>query len=129
MKKISFKSFLEEKENPYLSSLEDELGIDIKDLKNEPQIASFYSFGKTIQNIGSYKILNFKRNEKGEITHAVVKQANDPVIKNRKYKEKDGSIEREREKESLKNTDQIFIVQIKDLDKLLSQDFTPPPAI
>jgi hypothetical protein len=127
MKKRSFKAFLEEKENPYLSSLEDELGIDIKDLKNEPQIASFYSFGKTIQNIGSYKILNFKRNEKGEITHAVVKQANDPVIKNRKYKEKDGSIERE--KENLKKDDQVFIVQIKDLDKLLSQDFMPPPAM
>lgn len=117
----SFKSFLEEKNNPYLNSLQDELGIDLKDLKSDPQVATFYSLGKTIQNIGSYKILEFKRNDKNEITHAVVKQINDPKIKNRKYQIRNNKIIKNNKNQKNK----IFLIKIEDLDKLLSQDFQP----
>ena len=121
----SFKSFLKEEENsPYLTSIQDELGIDLRDLKKDPQVASFYSLGKTIQNIGSYIILEFKKNEKNQITHAVVLQINDPKIKNKKYKLKNGEIIKSKE-----NKNKKFLIKIEDLDKLLSQDFQPPKQI
>ena len=93
MAEKSFRSFLEEDENksPYMASLEDEMGIDPRDLEKEPQIGSFFSFGKIASNIGPYKVVKFKRNEDGEITHAIVKQINDPIINSRKYKDKDYS--------------------------------------
>lgn len=118
----SFKAFLEEK-TPYMSSIEDELGVDPRDLEKEPQIGSFFSLGKNINNIGTYKILKFQRNQDGKITHAIVKQNNDPAIQNRQYKDKEGNVVRvEKEKE-----DQTFIIPVEDLDKLMSQDFQPPP--
>jgi hypothetical protein len=118
----SFKAFLEEK-TPYMSSTEDELGIDPRDWEKEPQIGSFFSFGKNINNIGTYKILKFKRNQDGQITHAIVKQNNDLQIKNRQYKDKDGNVIRvDQETEN-----KIFTIPIEDIDKLMSQDFQPPP--
>ena len=124
MRKKSFKSFLEEEEQKsYISSLQDELGISPEDMESEPQIASFFSLGgKFIDNIGSYKIIKFQRNEDGKITHAVVKQINDSNILNRRYKEKKDKILRvDAPKEN-----ETFLVKIEDLDKLLSQDFQPP---
>lgn len=121
----SFKSFIEEKEqkNPYMSSLEDELGISPEDMESEPQIASFFSLGgKFIDNIGSYKILKFQKNQDGKITHALVKQMNDLNIPNRRYKEKKNKIVRVDSSEENKT----FLVKIEDLDKLMSQDFQPP---
>lgn len=123
----SFKKFIEEKEqnSPYISSLQDELGINIKDLEKEPQIASFFAFGKgNISNIGPYKIVEFKRNKDGKITHAVVAQNNDQAIQNRQYKDKEGNISRV--KNDVEN--KKFIVPIEELDKLLSQDFSSQPA-
>lgn len=118
----SFKKFIEEK-HPYISALEDEFGINAKDLEKEPQIGSFFSIGTgNINNIGSYKVIEFKRNEDGEITHAVVCQNNDLKLKNRQYKDKEGNISRvDQDKENKK-----FLVPIEELDKLLSQDFQPP---
>jgi predicted peptidase len=123
MKEKSFKTFLKEEENkhPFISSLEDELGIPPDELDTEPQVASFFSFDKNINNLGTYKIINFKTNEKGEKTHAIVKQINDKKIKNRQYQDKNGNLIRV-EKPS---EDKTFIVPIKDLDKLMSQDFVP----
>lgn len=122
MSEKSFKTFLEEEENkhPYLSSIEDELGINPADLEKEPQVASFFSFNKNIKNIGTYKVINFKRDSEGKITHATVKQINDKNINNRQYQNIDGEIKRT-EKDS---KDKTFIVPIKDLDSLMSQDFT-----
>lgn len=118
----SFKKFIEEK-YPFISSLEDELGIDIGDLEKEPQIGSFFSIGKgNISNISPYKIIEFKRDENGKITHAIV-QKNEDKIKNKQYKEKDGKIFQVK-KESKKR----FIVPIEELDKLMSQDFQPAQA-
>jgi len=119
----SFKKFIEEK-HPYISALSDELGINAQDLEKEPQIGSFFSIGKgNINNIGSYKVLEFKRNKDGEITHAVVCQNNDLKIKNRQYQNKDGKMTIVKKNEENKK----FIVPIEDLDGLLSQDFAPPP--
>lgn len=118
----SFRNFVEEKESnphPYISALEDEFGIDSRDLEKEPLLASFFAFGDgNISNIGPYKILSFKRNEDGQITHAVVSQNSDSSIKNRQYKDKDGNILRVNNQE-----DRKFVVSIQDLDKLMSQDF------
>lgn len=123
MAEKSFRKFLEdeEKKSPYLSSLEDELGLEPADLEKEPQIASFFSLGGTTNNIGPYKIVKFKRNDDGEVTHAVVKRINDPVIKKRTYKDKDGETVRVDDEQS----EDTYIVPVEDLDKLLSQDFQP----
>lgn len=107
-----------------MASLEDEMGIDPRDLEKEPQIGSFFSFGKIASNIGPYKVVKFKRNEDGEITHAIVKQINDPIINSRKYKDKDGNITKVDDEKG----DKTFIVPIEDLDKLMSQDFQSAPG-
>jgi hypothetical protein len=118
----TFKKFIEEKQqSSYISSLEDELGINVNDLEKEPQIAKFFSFGKgNISNISPYKIIEFKRNEDGKITHAVVCKNSDPAIHNRQYKNKDGNIVRVNN--DLEN--KKIVIAIEDLDKLLSQDFS-----
>lgn len=118
----TFRKFIEEKEQaPYISSLEDELGINIKDLEKEPQIATFFAFGKgNISNISPYKIIEFKRNEDGKITHAVVCKNDEGPINSRQYQDKNGEITRVKNDTENKK----FIVAIEDLDKLLSQDFS-----
>jgi hypothetical protein len=132
MSEKSFRSFLEEEEKQsYLSSLEDVLGIDPKDMENEPQIGTFFSFGPEASeklgitsNVGPYTIKKFKRNKDGQITHAVVVKVNDPRIRKSDYKDEDGSMIRipgEKENET-------FLVGIEDLEGLLKQDFEPPPG-
>jgi hypothetical protein len=120
----TFCEFLKEEEDkhPFLSSLGDELGINPSDLETEPQVASFFSFGKTLSNIAPYKILSFKRNKEGKVTHALVRQANDKSISNRQYKDdgKGGFARIEG-----KPGEKTFLVGIEDLDKLMSQDFQP----
>lgn len=122
----SFKNFIEEEEknkHPFVSSIEDELGIPAKELNTEPQVASFFSLGGVINNIGPYKVIKFLKNSKDQITHAVIKSINDKSIRNRSYENKDGKMVRiDVEKE-----DKTHVVPIEDLDKLMSQDFTPPP--
>lgn len=123
----SFKNFIKEEEqknpHPFMSSIQDEIGISLKDLPKEVQIGSFYSVNGVISNIGPYKVVKSLKNDKGEITHAVIKIINDKSIKNRNYKNKDGKLVRvDAEKE-----DKTHIVPIGQLDKLMSQDFAPPP--
>lgn len=113
----SFKKFVEDAEemNTIISSLEDNLGINPEDLKKEPQIASFFKFNQGT-NLGSYKIISFKKNSKGQITHAVVK----PLDSDKLYKDKKGSYVKIPKKE-IDNS--LKLINIKDLNKLLSQDF------
>lgn len=122
MTEKTFSDFLKEEEDkhPFLSSLGDELGIKPSDLETEPQVASFFSLGKTLSNIAPYKILSFKRNSEGKITHALVKQSSDKSISNRQYKDdgKGGFTRIEGEP-----GERTFLVGIDDLDKLMSQDF------
>lgn len=121
----SFKNFLEEEENksPYISSLEDEMGIDPRDIEKEPQVSSFFSLGGFTSNIGPYRIVRFKRNDDGRITHALVRRISDDSIRNRNYKDKEGKFTKTERPE-----EETFIVPVEDLDKLLSQSFQPPPA-
>jgi hypothetical protein len=132
MHKKSFRSFLEEEEKQsYLSSLEDILGIDPRDMENEPQIGTFFSFGPEASeklgitsNVGPYTIKKLKRNKDGQITHAVVVKVNDPRIRKSDYKDEDGKMTRiPSEKEN-----ETFLVNIEDLEGLLKQDLEPPPA-
>jgi hypothetical protein len=116
----SFRTFLEEQEQPFIASLKDVLGIDPEDLENEPQVASFFPMGLTT-NLGSYELVRFNRNKHGKITHAVVK----PTGMDKKYKDEKGEFKQIDGGE----TDQKEItVRIEDLDKLLSQDFQPSPT-
>lgn len=114
----SFRKFVEEREEGTLvSSLQDMLGINPEDLRNEPQLATFFSIASRGTNLGSYKIVGFKRSEDGKITHAVVK----PMSMDKTYKD---------EKDSPKRLpdgavpSEEMLVPISDLDKLMSQDFS-----
>jgi hypothetical protein len=130
MSKKTFRSFLEEDQS-YLSSLEDTLGIDPRDMEIEPQIGKFFSFSQEASkrlgltsNVGPYEIKKFKRNSEGKITHAVVVKINDPFIKSSEYKDEDGNVVRvDKDKEN-----QTFLVDIKDLEGLLKQDLEPSPG-
>lgn len=126
MRAKSFRKFVEEKEasSPHIDAMYDELGIDPKDLEKEPQIASFFQMGKEVRNIGPYKIVSFKRNDDGRITHAVVKRFDDRGIQNRRYRDEDGGMVRMNKD----NDSERMVVPIEDLDKLMSQDFQPPEA-
>lgn len=124
----SFRKFVEEREkeasSPHLDALEDELGIDPRDLENEPMIASFFAMGDEARNIGPYRVLSFKRDESGKITHAVVKRFDDRAIKNRRYRDEEGGMKRMSSPESQDR----LLIPIGELDKLISQSLQPPPA-
>jgi hypothetical protein len=128
MEPKSFRKFLEDKESeassPYIDALKDELGIDPRDLSADPQVASFYSLGGNTKNIGVYRVVKLIRDDQGNPTHAVVKTIEDKSIKDRRYREKDGGMSRL----DGDSEEQTLIVPIGELDKLMSQDFQPPPA-
>lgn len=109
----SFGKFLEEKgQAPFINSIEDILGINPDDLSNEPQLATFFRMSKGT-NLGSYKIVRFKRNSEGKITHAVVR----PMDSDKTYKDEKGKIK------IVPNPDSgDKLVPIDALDGLLSQD-------
>ena len=127
MAEKTFSEFLREDESkhPFLSSLRDELGIRPSDLEHEPQVASFFSLGGGTTNIAPYKVMGFKRNSSGKITHAMVKRTSDRSISNRSYKDdgKGGFV-----KIDGSPGEKTFLVGIEDLDKLMSQDFQPQPG-
>lgn len=118
MNNLSFSNFLKNEEESYFSALSDQLGINLDDFKKDPKIASFFSFGSNTTNIGPYSILDFKKNEDGEITHVLVKQINDPKIKNIKYQD---------DKKIKKDTDEKFLISIDDFQKLIMQGQTQQP--
>lgn len=113
---------MEDKEQDTLvSSLEDTLGINPEDLKNEPQLATFFKIASHGTNLGSYKILQFKRNEDGKITHAVLR----PLSTDKVYKDREGSIKNiARGKMPSKDV----LVPIGELDTLMAQDFATSPT-
>lgn len=125
MKAKSFKKFVEDREasSPYIDALKDELGVDSRDMEKEPQVGSFFSIGKDIKNVGAYRVVKIIRDSEGNPTHAVVKSMEDRAIKSRRYRDEEGGMKRvdgEADEETM-------VVPIDDLDKLLSQDFQPPP--
>lgn len=115
-KNLSFKNFLNEEES-FFSAMRDNLGINIDDYKKDPKIASFFSLGSSMVNIGPYKILDFKKNDNGQITHVLVKQINDPKIHNMKYIN---------DKKFNKDSDENFLISIDDLQKLMLQGQDQP---
>ena len=94
------------------------------DYKKFPQSSSFFSFGQVPFNLGIYTILDFKRNEKGDITHAKVKQIRDKHFNSLSYDKED------REKLDKSNEEESFLVPIEDLESLMTQanqqPATPP---
>lgn len=114
----------EKAQSPYLNSLEDELGIDTRDLDKDPQMASFFSMGGSTKNIGLYRVVKILRDENGDPTHAVVRTIEDGSVKNRRYKGDGEGMKRVDGNEEEKT----FVVPIEELDKLMSQDFQPPPG-
>lgn len=122
---ISFLQFLEQEgeknKASYLDALGDELGIDPENFYKEPQYASFFTMGKNGVNLGSYSVESFKRNSKGEITHAIVVLNNDKAIKNKKYMtNKDSMVQVPEGSKSNK-----FIIPIGELEKLMTQQIQP----
>ena len=120
MKEKSFRTFLEEQEQPFIASLKDVLGVDPEDLESEPQVASFFPMGLAT-NLGSYEIVRFNRNKEGKITHAVVK----PTSMDKKYKDDKGEL---KQIDGGETEQKEITVRIEDLDKLLSQDLQPAPT-
>lgn len=127
MEPKSFRKFVEEEEkkasSPYIDALEDELGIDPNDLKDEPLVGSFFSMGGEVRNIGTYRVVGLKRDESGRVTHGVVERSEDRAIKSRKYRDEDGKLVRVGKGEDQER----LIIPIRELDKLMSQSFQPPP--
>ena len=111
----SFKEFLEaEDQHPLMTSLKDVLGIDPEQLRREPQVATFWRMGLGT-NLGAYKIIQFKRNSDGIITHAVVRK----ISSDKTYKDKDGKLS----KVPNPGAEGDKLVAISDLDALMQQDF------
>ena len=113
----NFTEFLvvrEQNEESFFSSM-NRIGIDKEDYKKFPQVASFFSLGKVPVNIGSFSILDYKKNNDGKITHVKIKKINDPKFKSLKF-DKDDSGELDK---SEKNDE--FLISIEDLENLLLQ--------
>jgi hypothetical protein len=108
----SFKKFMEEEEG-ILSSYKDILDISPDDIRKEPFLTKF-NLGT---NLGAYRVLDFKRNSEGKITHAVIKV----LSRDKTYKGEKQLMNRPKDEGETK------IVSIKDLDKLLGQDFQQQP--
>ena len=104
----SFKKFMEEGEG-VLASYKDVLGISPDDMRKEPFLTTF-SLGT---NLGSYQVVDFKRDKHGKITHAVIKV----LSRDKTYKGEKELTDRP------KNEGETKIVSIEDLNKMLGQDF------
>jgi hypothetical protein len=111
---LSFKQFLKEEESFFTGM--SKIGINKDDYKKFPQYASFFSLGKSLINFGNYSILDYKKNEDGKITHAVVKLINDPHVHSLKFDKDYPS-----GKENKDSSDETFIVPIEELEQLLGQ--------
>lgn len=107
-----------------MDALGDEMGIDARDIEKEPMVASFFAMGDEVRNIGTYRVVSFKRDQSGRITHAVVERFNDKAIKDRRYRDEDGNMVRTQGGEG----NERMLVPIEDLDKLMSQSLQPPAS-
>lgn len=111
---MRFKEFIE---NTFLDQLKKQLGINPKDQYKDPKIASWFSVGDITTNLGSYSIVDYKKNEKGETTHVLIKQINDP---------KNYSVKYVKDQEIKDQKDKKFLITIKDLEELLLQGQQQP---
>lgn len=121
---ISFLQFLKEQEDnkvSYVNALSDELGIDVESLYKDPKYASFFSFGPNGVNLGIYKVVEFKKNSEGKITHAVVELDNDKAIRNKKY---NTGTDKETQIPNFAGKNR-FVVKIEDLEALMTQGSQP----
>lgn len=114
MHKLSFAKFLQNEEETYFTGMS-KIGINKDDFKYFPQSPSFFGFDNFPVNIGSFTILDFKKNDDGEITHVLVKQTRDPQFNSLKY-DKDN-----KESEDESSSSEEFLVPIEDIEKLLLQ--------
>lgn len=115
---LSFSNFLKNEEETYFTGL-GKIGINKDDFKYFPQASSFFGLGQFPVNIGSYSILDFKKNDAGQITHVRIKRIKDPNFNSIKYdKDNRETIDKE---EGYEN----FLVPIEDLEKLLLQGQQP----
>lgn len=117
----SFRKFLEESE--HIKSLERVFKIHPEDLKNDAIMAKWFQSGENGPgtNSGSYRIVDFKKNSEGEITHAVIKILSmDNVYKG----DKDGKFSEMPSGGEGKE----MLVPIEELDQLLQQDFKASQA-
>lgn len=111
---LSFSNFLKNEEETYFTGL-GKIGINKDDFKYFPQTSSFFGLGQFPVNIGSYSILDFKKNDDGQITHVRIKKIKDPNFNSIKYdKDNRETIDKEDGYEN-------FLVPIEDLEKLLLQ--------
>lgn len=106
----------DKEEETLMSSLEDMLGINPEDLRSEPQLATFFKIASHGTNLGSYKIMQFKRNEDGKITHAILR----PISAQKVYKDKGDSMKK-MPSGSMPSGD--VLVPVGELNALMSQDF------
>jgi hypothetical protein len=120
-KHLSFSNFLKNEEETYFTGMS-KMGINKDDYKYFPQSSSFFDFGQFPVNIGSFTILDFKKNENGEITHVKVKQIKDPQFNSLKYDKEN------RETKDDEYGSEVFLVPIGDVEKLLLQGQNQPPA-
>lgn len=103
---MRFRDFIKKEESSYGSALQDQLGINPEDQKKDPKIASWISLGLT-KNIGPYTIVDYKRNQDGKITHALVKKNNDPNIRSISYRGDSKVID---------TKNQTYLISIEDLE-------------
>jgi hypothetical protein len=114
MKNISFKKFLISEEESFFSAM-GKLGIHKDDYKKFPQYASFFALGRFPVNFGNYSILDYKKNENGDITHVLVKKINDSKVSSLNYDKNNN------EKLNQSDEDERFLISIDDLEELMSQ--------
>ena len=103
---MNFSDFIKKEESSYNNALEDQLGINPEDQKKDPKIASWISLGLT-KNIGLYTIIDYKKNQDGKITHALVRKNNDPSIKSLSYRGDSKVVD---------TKNQTYLISIEDLE-------------
>ena len=96
MELLSFKDFMEsyEKKADYLSSLKDELGIDSSALEKVPNWSPEMQMGNLRFNGINYKIDQFLKNSRGEVTGAYISPFNidGGMVQKKFYKNNQGNL-------------------------------------
>ena len=101
---MRFSDFIKKEEVSYIDALKDQLGIHPEDQKKDPKIASWISLNYT-KNLGSYSIIDYKKNKDGKITHALVKKHEQP-----------GSINYKDNLRINRDKDSTYLIPIEDLE-------------
>lgn len=113
----SFKKFLEESEgdkHPFMTSFGDMFNVRPEDWSRDALRSTFTQMGLG-SNLLTYKVVGYKKDKEGRITHALVK----PLSMDKTYKDDDGKLSRVPSPGELKEK----LIPIEDLDELMQQDF------